>query len=294
MAPPRLLQHLVGRNGQAVEDIEQLVEAADAAAVEVEVQAGAQQAVVVDGVAGLDHALIHQIVELEIQGLELLALEGGVEQQLDAIVAEPRRVKQPVEVADAGHRLLGRVGFAQQVAVFWGDHAAGGQPFVEIPLPAAPEAVVFGGEQHQGDRWGAAGLNQGERFEQLIEGAEAPRQYHQGIALPQEEQLAGEEIAKVQQPAIAAAHKAIGVLLERQIDVEADAGFAAGTAVGGLHDAAAGSGHHLEAGFNSTAGQLLGQAVAGVAGDGAGRAEDGDLAGVAMGVKHLQRFADIG
>ena len=43
---------------------------------------------VVDGFAGLDHPLIHQVVKAVIEVVELLGLEGGFEQELDAVVAE--------------------------------------------------------------------------------------------------------------------------------------------------------------------------------------------------------------
>ena len=69
----------------------------------------------------------------------------------------------------------------------------------------------------------------------------------------------------MEQPAIAAAHKAVGVLLKRQVNVEADAGLAAGTAGGGLLDAAAGTGHYVKSSGHRIAGQLFGQRVAGVA-----------------------------
>ena len=74
----------------------------------------------------------------------------------------------------------------------------------------------------------------------------------------------------MQQSAAAAADKAVGVLLKGQVHIEANARFAARATVGGFHDAAASSGHHLETRLNGAAGKLFGQLVAGIAGHGAG------------------------
>ena len=71
-------------------------------------------------------------------------------------------MEQAVEVTDALHRLFSAVGFNQQVTIFRRDQPPGGEPLVDIPLPATPEGVAWGGKQHQGNRRGAACLDEGE------------------------------------------------------------------------------------------------------------------------------------
>jgi hypothetical protein len=107
-------------------------------------------------------------------------------------------------------------------------------------------------------------LDQGERFKQFVKGAKATRHHYQGIALAQKKEFAGEEVAEVEQPAIAGIHKAVGMLLKRQIHIQADAVLTASPTVGGLHDAAAGAGHHLEAARHGFHRQLLRQLVGGL------------------------------
>jgi hypothetical protein len=141
---------------------------------------------------------------------------------------------------------------------------------------------------------GAAGLDQGEGFEQLIEGAEAAGQHHECVAFAQEEQLAGEKVAEVQQSPLAAAHIAVGVLLERQLHVQTDALLAACTAVGGLHDAAAGTGHHFEAPLDRLHRQGLGQLVGGFIWLGASRPKHRHLSGESVRCEHLEAVADVG
>ena len=90
-----------------------------------------------------------------------------------------------------------------------------------------------------------AGLDQGERLEQLVQRAEAAREDDEGRGVLHEHRLAHEEEVEVE-----AAWSTIGVgaLLERQLDVAPDreaAGFA-GAAVGRLHDAGAAAGDHRE------------------------------------------------
>ena len=165
---------------------------------------------------------------------------------------------------------------------------------MQLLPPAAPEVIPRWGQQHQRDRRGATGLDESERFEQFIQGAETPGHHHQGIALTQEEQFPREEITEVEQSPFAAAHEWVRMLLEGEINIQADAVTATGAAVRRLHDAAPCTGHHLEAGLNSQTGHLFGQLVAGVVNGGAGGTEDRDLSGPPAGVEHRQGLADVG
>ncbi len=115
---------------------------------------------------------------------------------------------------------------------------------------------------------------------------------HQGVGFLYEEQLAQEEEVKRQQM-LAALHGGVGVLLERQGDVEAQAVLASGALVGGSHDAAAGAGDDHQVVARQGRAQLAGQGVNRVLHWRARRAEDRDLAPAlellqgAEGVLHL-------
>ena len=83
------------------------------------------------------------------------------------------------------------------------------------------------------------------------------------------------------------------MLLKGKVDVETNAVGAASAAVGSLHHPAAGTCHHFKAGGNSLLGYLAGQLIARIFRAGAGRAEDGDLAGSAARLKNLQGLAEV-
>ena len=70
----------------------------------------------------------------------------------------------------------------------------------------------------------------------------------------------------------------VGLLLEGQQDVDADAVFAAGADVAGLHDAAGGAGDDHEAGLGDAAAELDRLPVGGMLRRQTGRAEHRHLA----------------
>src|SRR4029077_10127726 len=91
------------------------------------------------------------------------------------------------------------------------------------------------------------GLGQGEDFEEFVDGAEAAGENHQSFGEIGEPELAHEEIVKLEVER--GRDVGIGILLEWEIDVEAD-GFASGfvgAEVGGFHDAGASAGGDDEA-----------------------------------------------
>src|ERR1035438_9305915 len=91
------------------------------------------------------------------------------------------------------------------------------------------------------------GLREGENFEEFVDGAEAAGKNHQRFGEIGEPELAHEEIVELEVER--GRDVLVGILLEGQIDVEAD-GFASGlvgTEVGGFHDAGTTAGGDDEA-----------------------------------------------
>ncbi len=90
-------------------------------------------------------------------------------------------------------------------------------------------------------------LHQGERLEQLVQGAEAAGQNHEALRVLHEHRLADEEVTEVQ-PEV---DELVEALLEGQLDAEPDAEAAGlgGAAVGSLHGTRAAAGDHRVAGL---------------------------------------------
>ena len=117
------------------------------------------------------------------------------------------------------------------------------------------------------------GLHQGQRLEQLVEGAEAAGQHDEALGVLHEHRLAGEEVAEVD----ADVDPLVEPGLEGQLDAEPDADAAglAGALVGRLHRARAAAGDDREAGLDQRAGRPARPAAyVGCVGRGARRAED--------------------
>ncbi|MFM7239269.1 MAG: hypothetical protein ACKOZN_06690 [Cyanobium sp.] len=105
------------RAAQAVEGLDQLVEPAHAAPVEVEAQAGPQQPLLIAGLAGHDHPLVHQVVEVAVELAQVGVGHGHVELQFHPVAVQFGRMEHPVEAAHIGHGGLGAAGLEHQGAV---------------------------------------------------------------------------------------------------------------------------------------------------------------------------------
>ena len=97
----------------------------------------------------------------------------------------------------------------------------------------------------------------------------------------------------MEQAPVAGIDVAIGVLLKRQVHIQANAALAARAAVRRLHDAAAGPRHHFKAAPGRFAGELLGQRISRLLRLGSGGPKHGHLAGLAMGGKDVEAIADV-
>jgi len=116
----------------------------------------------------------------------------------------------------------------------FGGRALGQPPDQPLPLALSDE--------DRGEVADRPCLDQGQRLEQLVQRAVAPRADHEGARVAYEHDLAREEVAETQ----ADVHVGVELLLVRQLDVAADRQCAhiARAPVGGLHQPAAAPGDH--------------------------------------------------
>src|SRR5690606_10239623 len=111
-----------------------------------------------------------------------------------------------------------------------------------------------------------------------------------GIGLPDEHELAREEIAEGDELLVTEDH-GIGALFPRQTDVQSEAVLESGPLVPGMHDARAGAGDHHVPGRGELAAKLHGEAMFIAPGLGASRTEDRDLSAVSVGLEESERVA---
>ena len=121
------------------------------------------------------------------------------------------------------------------------------------------------------------GLDERQRLEELVQGAEAAGADDERGRVADEHHLAGEEVTEHQ----ADVDVRVEVLLARQLDVAADREGAgvAGAGVGRLHEAGAAAGDDRVARAAEGGGHLAHHRVVRMVGRGAGRPEHGDRAG---------------
>ncbi len=148
-------------------------------------------------------------------------------------------------------------------------------------------------EEHERSGLGLARLEQGEELEGLVEGAEPTGEHGVAVGLLDEHELAGEEVPHLHELGVLR-DELVGALLVGEPDVDPEGALPTRTLHPGRHDAGAGAGHH----HPSVARHALGQAsrleVERVVGQGAGRAEEGDLLLFAKGPEHAERLGHLG
>src|SRR5438034_5170522 len=116
---------------------------------------------------------------------------------------------------DDDDRVTRGIGRVEQIQVGCRDLSFPGDPIaqpVRHPHPVRPA------EQYHGKVTDLAGLDQGQRFEQLVHGAEATGEDDERRRVLHEHGLAHEEITEIDGPL----HVGVEPLLERQLDVAAD------------------------------------------------------------------------
>jgi hypothetical protein len=146
-------------------------------------------------------------------------------------------------IAEEGESVFGGIDELEQVQVFGSDCAG-----VDEGLEVHDAVPVFAAVDYDENLFGQlVGLSEGEDFEEFVDGAEAAGKNHQRFGEIGEPELAHEEIVELEVER--GRDVRIGILLEREIDVEAD-GFASGfvgAEVGGFHDAGTTAGGNDEA-----------------------------------------------
>src|ERR1051326_1481763 len=138
-----------------------------------------------------------------------------------------------------------------------------------------------------------ASLSEREDLEAFIERTEAAWEKYNGVGLFHEEQLAREEVLEVHELLAIAGNDGVGVLLERQQNVDADAVLATSADMPGFHDAArrAGDDHVFELGH--AAAKLNGDLIGWCLWPQARRPEYRDLAPPAVRSEDLEAIAEF-
>src|SRR5579862_212670 len=114
-------------------------------------------------------------------------------------------------------------------------------------LPVSPSGAIYEHERHQ---LALSSLHQGDRFVTFVHCSEAAGEKHDGIRMPDEDQLSCEEIFKGDEFFVLANNR-VGALLPRQAYVCAETFLWSGAFVAGLHDASACARDHHESGLGN-------------------------------------------
>jgi hypothetical protein len=146
-------------------------------------------------------------------------------------------------VAEESEGVFGRVDELEQVQIVGGDGAG-----VDEGLEVHDAVPVFAAVDDDQNFLGKlVGLREGEDFEKFVDGAEAAGKNHQRFGEIGEPEFAHEEIMELEVER--GGDVGVGILLEGQVDVEADAlaSGLVGAEVGGFHDAGTAAGGDDEA-----------------------------------------------
>lgn len=174
-------------------------------------------------------------------------------------------------IDDAFDGFFGRIGDDEQVEVFGVDAAIGQHAFADEVEHGFPVALPH---EDDGKVLDLAGLDEGESFEEFVEGAEATGADDEGVGVLDEHDLADEEVAELDE----LVDEGVGLLLVGEGDVAADGRSAsvACAAVGGFHDSRPAAGHDGEPEFADASGDIASDVVVVmIFGESCG-AEDGD------------------
>src|SRR5208282_3973573 len=105
---------------------------------------------------------------------------------------------------------------------------------LDEPPPCLPVVAARAVDEQQRFGLALARLHQRERLESLVVRAESAGEQHDGVALLDEAEFAGEEVFEIDQLAVAG-DLDVRLLLERQADIEAETVVAARAALRRAH-----------------------------------------------------------
>jgi hypothetical protein len=155
--------------------------------------------------------------------------------QHQQLAHEATRVVVAVEADDLAHGLVDVLGDAVQRHVVGIDQPAVAQVRGHVLLPVPPVVPPRRVHEHHRHDLAASGLDQRQRLEALVVGAEAAREQRDRVGLLHEHQLAGEEVPEVDQLGVAVDDR-VRPLLVGQPDVDAEGRLPARPALRRLHD----------------------------------------------------------
>ena len=294
---PRDGKLFVRRVDVDVEPVDELSEAAEFAAVEVEDETWQFSQIgfitfFTEGSADDETAFGKNVGELVVDLFEGGIVRGRVEAEHQFLVGVSHAVIDPEEPEDFFDCFFNTIGEFEERQILWLDHAAFEEMLVDEVEEGLPVGAAGGVEKHDGDHVAFARLEQGEYFEAFVERSEAAGQKADSVAFFDEHQLPCEEVLHMDELRVAG-NDGVGRLLEGEHDIESHGAFASGSLVSGLHDSSAGPCNNQPSGFRHGSPKVLCLLEAWVLFGSACRAEDGHLAGVPVGAKDLEGVAEF-
>ena len=112
-----MLQGVAVLQLEAVEVVDELIEAPNPPLVETQLEAGIKQTVFAHIFARLDRPFLQQVGEAMAQLGQQAAGHRRIEQQLNPVFPQQGTVEDPIEAADAGYSICRMGGFKNQVPV---------------------------------------------------------------------------------------------------------------------------------------------------------------------------------
>ena len=197
-----------------------------------------------------------------------------------------------VEVPHLADGFVHVVGDLVEAQIVLADQAAGEELLLDVVLPVCPVIAAGGIDEDDRHRHRFARLHEREHFESFVHRPKSAGKQRDRVAGSHEHQLAREEIAEVDQLRIVG-DEVIGRLLERQANRQPEGRIGPRAAMPGGHDSAARAGDDHPSRGGHRLSELRRLLVIGMAFGRAGRAENADLAHIAIRRKNLQRIAQL-
>ena len=208
----------------------------------------------------------------------------------EQISDKPHRMIVPVETGDELDRMFRVIRDVIEVQILGRNQPITEEMLADVFIPRLPIRPARTVHQHQGHDATLACLHKGQCLVSFIHGAESTGEEHDGVGVPDESQLAGEEVFEGDQLFVVLDDR-VGALFPRQPDVRAEAALRSGTFVTRLHDSWAGSGNHHPTCVRYLPGEIDRLLVLLFGRGSAGGTEDGDFAGASVRLKQFEGVA---
>src|ERR1041385_8570144 len=190
-------------------------------------------------------------------------------------------VESTVEISDFIDRIVQRRGDFEEAEIFGVDQLTGQKLSCDEVVPLVPIVATWSLEAHNRLGIALACLSKGQNFETFVMSPESAREQGNRVCLFLKDQFASKEIFERDKFWIIG-NGGIRALFERQHDIDPEAVFASGALLARAHDPVGAPGYDHEPLLDDLTGKLKCHLVIWIIHGGAGRAEDADLASIAI------------